>query len=306
MNWIKKGLIWKPNPSIWWQQYYGILPTPEYIENQDIIRVYFATTCAEKYGRITYVDLDADNPSKVLYEAHEPILDLGQAGCFDDCGLNPSSIVTDEIGNKLLYYVGYQRSHKMPYMLYAGLAIQQKGQPDWQRWQQTPILDRSPQIPYSSAAPFVLKEADTYKMWFWIARNWTLLNQKPYLQAYIAYAESQDGKKWNVNTKPCIEPNGQTEFSVGRPWIYKTAKGYQMWYSVRYVDKLYRLGYAESLDGIDWQRKDEQVGIDVSSQGWDSEMICYPAVLKVKNKLYLFYNGNNNGITGFGYAELQL
>ena len=34
----------------------------------------------------------------------------------------------------------------------------------------------------------------------------------------------------------------------------------------------------ESEDGVNWQRKDNKVGVDVSNEGWDSEMICYPAV----------------------------
>ncbi|MEP5069850.1 MAG: hypothetical protein ABJQ96_04225, partial [Crocinitomicaceae bacterium] len=63
-------------------------------------------------------------------------------------------------------------------------------------------------------------------------------------------------------------------------------------------------GYAESLDGIEWERKDREVGIDVSEAGWDSEMVCFPSVIKVKDKTFMFYNGNNNGKTGFGVAEL--
>jgi hypothetical protein len=50
---------------------------------------------------------------------------------------------------------------------------------------------------------------------------------------------------------------------------------------------------------------DDRIGIDVSSTGWDSEMICYPAVITVKGRTFLFYNGNNNGETGFGVAELS-
>ena len=34
-------------------------------------------------------------------------------------------------------------------------------------------------------------------------------------------------------------------------------------------------------------------------------MICYPNVIKVKDKLYMFYNGNGFGQSGFGYAELE-
>ena len=78
-----------------------------------------------------------------------------------------------------------------------------------------------------------------------------------------------------------------------------------MWYSIRFVEKLYRIGYAESLDGINWERKDSLVGIDVSENGWDSEMICYPSIIDVNHNRYLFYNGNNNGRNGFGYALYQ-
>jgi hypothetical protein len=67
----------------------------------------------------------------------------------------------------------------------------------------------------------------------------------------------------------------------------------------------YRLAYAESVDGIVWSRKDEEVGITVSAEGWDSEMQAYPAVVSYKDKTYLFYNGNNYGRAGFGYALLE-
>jgi hypothetical protein len=80
-----------------------------------------------------------------------------------------------------------------------------------------------------------------------------------------------------------------------------------MYYSVRWVDKLYRLGYATSEDGINWTRKDKELqGLDVSAEGWDSEMVCYPAVVTTSaGRTFMFYNGNGNGKTGFGVAELQ-
>jgi len=64
----------------------------------------------------------------------------------------------------------------------------------------------------------------------------------------------------------------------------------------------YRLGYAESIDGIKWERMDRCVGITVSEDGWDSDMIEYAAVVPYKNKYYMFYNGNNYGEFGIGLA----
>jgi predicted GH43/DUF377 family glycosyl hydrolase len=68
----------------------------------------------------------------------------------------------------------------------------------------------------------------------------------------------------------------------------------------------YRLGYAFSKDLVNWTRDDSKAGIDVSKGGWDSDMICYPHIVKVENKYIMFYNGNGFGKSGFGYAELEL
>ena len=64
----------------------------------------------------------------------------------------------------------------------------------------------------------------------------------------------------------------------------------------------YRLGYAESLDGIQWERRDELVGVDVSPSGFDNEMIEYAAVVKHNGRHFMFYNGNNYGFDGIGLA----
>ncbi len=80
-----------------------------------------------------------------------------------------------------------------------------------------------------------------------------------------------------------------------------------MWYSFRAQPGIdtYRIGYAESMDGLSWRRMDESAGIDVSSSGWDSEMICYPKVFRHKERYYMLYNGNGYGKTGFGLAVLE-
>ena len=48
----------------------------------------------------------------------------------------------------------------------------------------------------------------------------------------------------------------------------------------------------------------EEVGIDVSADGWDSEMIEYPFVFDYKGQRYMLYDGNGYGKTGFGLAVL--
>ena len=80
-----------------------------------------------------------------------------------------------------------------------------------------------------------------------------------------------------------------------------------MWFSYRggEISETYRIGYAESVDGKLWQRMDELVSLDVSPDGWDSDMVCYPFIFDYMDDRYMLYNGNDYGKSGFGIAKLN-
>jgi hypothetical protein len=306
MNWIKKGLIYMPDGSLWWNKNYSILPTPIFIDSLNVIRVFFAVTCIENFGRITFIDLDPDNPSKIVNNPNIISLDIGIDGAFDDCGVNPSCVL--KVGEKWhMYYAGYQRHYKTPYSILSGLATSNDGI-YFQRQQNTPILERKNGELSLRSAPSVIIEQGIFKMIYVADHGWRELNSSIYksklMPMYsLKYAESYDGVNWVETSSAVLIPEGD-EFGFGRPYLIKEDNLYKLYYSIRSTNKTYRLGYAESNDCLNWTRKDDLMDIDVSEFGWDSEMICYPAVMKICDKTFLFYNGNNNGITGFGYAEL--
>ena len=70
-------------------------------------------------------------------------------------------------------------------------------------------------------------------------------------------------------------------------------------------EKGYRIGYASSDDLWNWVRDDARAGIDISETGWDSEMISYPHVFDLGEIIYMFYQGNQIGKSGFGLAKLE-
>jgi predicted GH43/DUF377 family glycosyl hydrolase len=119
----------------------------------------------------------------------------------------------------------------------------------------------------------------------------------------IKYAESEDGIHWDRRGVTCIAFKSREENALARPCVVKEDGIYRMWYS--YKGAHYRIGYAESTDGIHWERKDEEAGIDVSTTGWDSEMIEYAFVFEHKRKKYMLYNGNDYGREGIGLAILE-
>ena len=166
-----------------------------------------------------------------------------------------------------------------------------------------PIINRTNEDPFGMASPFVMVDNGIFKMWYASYRKWDLRDGDPWPQYQIRYAESKDGINWDIKNIICL--GSDMEEAVARPYIIKENNKYLMWYCHRLQFGTYRIGYAESFDGIKWTRKDKQVGIDVSDSGWDSEMIEYPCVFKYKNDKYMLYNGNNFGIDGIGLAKLE-
>lgn len=137
MRWRKLGQVFEPKGDLWWWRRYMNLPTAELITH-DVLRIYFTALDDQNFGRAGYVDLDAHNPLKVLDVAKEPALDLGEPGLFDDSGVNPLCIVSVD-QKRYMYYVGWQRAERVPYLLFAGLAIDH-GNGVWQKTQRVPVL----------------------------------------------------------------------------------------------------------------------------------------------------------------------
>lgn len=304
MKWKKHGLIWKPDNTSDRFHKYGILPVPIFLPEKNIVRVFFGCADVENHSRIYSLDLNPENLNEIINYPNKVLVDIGKPGTFDDSGVVPSCIISLD-GNLYLYTVGFQRTEKVPYMLFPGVAVSNNYGESFTKPHESPIMPRNNFRPTSHGAPCVLFSGNKYLMWHWFSTKWINVGGKQYLDYQIGFAESIDGLNWDMKNITCIRPDESNgEFAVARPFVIFENDIFKMWYSIRTFDKLYRIGYAESKDGFDWTRKDKEVGIDVSENGWDSEMICYPAILKLGNKTFMFYNGNNNGASGFGYAEL--
>jgi hypothetical protein len=267
----------------------------------DRIRVFVASMDDQKLGRIGWVDVALHDPSRILGVSKKPVLDLGELGAFDDSGVTPSCVlrVRDAL---YLYYVGWQRTERTPYMLYTGLALSHDDGETFRRVSRVPILDRTPSEPYSRGAAFVMRHDSRYLAFYWSCTHWSKTNGKVHYNNVIRRAESADGQHFGEGAL-AVPLAGVHELSVGRPWVLRDGDRFRMWYTIRSHDRPDAAGYAESPDGHCWTRLDGQVGLACSPSGWDSEMICYTAVVRIGDRLIAFYNGNGHGKTGFGWAE---
>jgi len=299
MRWIKKGLIIKPRPDLGWMVTHAMVPFAEKVTG-DLFRVYFSGRDALNRSLIGYAQINIQRPKEVLYITKKPILGLGELGCFDDNGVTPSWIVTHG-GKKYLYYIGWNKCLTVRMGLVTGLAVSTDKGKTFKRFSRAPLLERTDKEPFSIlTGPCVLKEGGLWRMWYVSAVGWVHRDLPRY---NIKYAESKEGLVWKRKGIVCIDFASKDEAALARPCVLKEDEIYKMWYS--YKGERYRIGYAESKDGIAWKRKDDLAGLDVSKDGWDSEMVEYAFVFNHKKDTYMLYNGNDYGKGGIGLAVLS-
>lgn len=267
----------------------------------NIYRVYFGTRDAEVRSRVAWFEFDIESPRRILRVSEQPALDLGERGCFDDNGVTPSWIVNrgDE---KYLYYFGWNRGTTVAFHIYAGVAVSRNGGETFERIQKTPMLDRVPDEPFLSTLPCVMPWGDEWRLWYGSAVSYDYLeNGVYYPRCRIKTTRSSDGIHWDRPGTVCIDFEAENEYAISRPCVRPTHDGYEMWYG--HKGESYRLGCAVSPDGINWSRRDEEVGIDVSPEGWDSQMLEYAHVFSHGDWDYMLYVGNEYGKTGVGLAR---
>ncbi len=308
-KWTKKGFIYKPRGEHWWNRTHASVPTVD-TSDARFWRMYYGTRDEMNRNRISYIEVEVGNPATVLYEHDAPVLDTGKLGTFDDCGVMPSWIL-DHDGMKYLYYIGWTVRSTIPYHNSIGLAISRDGGRTFERFSEGPLFGETYLEPYFTGTSCVLIDKGVWKNWYLSCTGWTKSNERAEPRYHIKYAESKDGINWERRGIVAIDYKSEAEAGIVRASVLKEEdRAYRMWYSYRgsvdYRTNLktsYRIGYAESRDGISWKRMDDCAGVDVSAEGWDSEMIEYPHVVEYRNTKYMVYNGNKFGESGFGYAE---
>lgn len=307
MKWQKKGFICSSETlALPWYKKNSMVPVP-YLIKPDTIRIYL-TMCDEKnIGRVGYVDVDADDPGKIIGYSKDPVIDIGVNGSFDDNGVVTASLLQD--GDRLyMYYSGYQSCVKVPYMIFTGVAVSEDGGYSFKKLTtEVPMLDRVRGEMANRCVPYVMKHDGRYKMWYTasVSDGWISTPEKPEPLYNLKYQESESPIDWESKAgKTIIDFKDNDEHGICKSTIWREDGLFKIIYSIRSISKGYRLGYGESKDGIHWIRKDDEMGLDVSENGWDSEMVCFAERLDVKGKILLFYSGNHYGMGGIGYAEL--
>jgi hypothetical protein len=306
-KWENLGLIYAPNFDLnAWSKSHAQVPTGVITDSE--IKVYFATRDSFQQSRTTFVALQLDDPTKLLYVHDEPVLQLGKPGEFDENGAMVGSIIVLDDGTVYMYYTGWRKTVSVPYLLSIGLAISTDGGVSFKRAVNAPIVGISEDDPLMTMSPFVIKDSKGWHMWYGSGISWQLVkgNYEPiYL---IRYAQSQDGIQWESTPGYCLGQSYEHESNV-RPSVIRNGSQFEMYfchrgtYDYRNGVDSYQIGRALSSDGIKWTRDPDFKNFNLPRANYLSNMMAYPNIVQNGNKAYCFLNGNSFGKEGFGIIK---
>jgi hypothetical protein len=279
------------------------------------VRVYFscrprADAQGQYVSRAAFVDLDRNDLFVQKRLSAHPVLELGGLGTFDEFGTYPMSVA--RLGDEIhAYYGGWTRCASVPFDVAIGHAISRDDGVSFEKQGRGPVLGADLYEPFVLSGPKIRRFGDCWYLWYIAGSKWIPTEGRPEPVYRIRMATSTDGQHWERLHRDIIPPRIEADECQASPDVIFANGRYHMFFCYRHSlgfrgrEKGYRIGYASSADLVAWVRDDAKAGIDVSAEGWDSEMISYPHVFELDGRTYMFYLGNQVGRHGFGLAELE-
>lgn len=192
-----------------------------------------------------------------------PIIADGSTPSWDDQGVSAPAVLFNGSGY-MMWYVGMNNS-----IWNIGLATSADGI-TWIKHPGNPVLKVGPANSWEErhvGAPCVIFDGSTYKMWY--------QGQNKQSSWKVGYATSSDGVTWQKHpSNPVLSTSAQQNDWDGHfaslPNVISENSRFKIWYtgiSGHQTVRHYQVGYASSVDGIDWT-KYEKNPIVSGSNGW--------------------------------------
>ena len=301
--WGKMGLLYAPtsinrHPKL---ATHAANPVPVRIKG-DVFRIYFSGRDAKNRSSVGAVDIDIVT-QKVLRESNTPLLIHGNKGTFYADGISIGNLYETD-GGRFILFMGWQNPASEHWRGAIG-SIRVHDDLNLSPAFSHPIMGADAEDPISLSYPWVERyPGGEYRMWYGSTISWDTGDGE--MLHVIKQASSHDGIHWQKEGLAIPYEIGVAQ-AFSRPTVNIDPDGrHNMWYSYRSgTGTPYQIGYAHSDDGKIWTRDDDRAGIEVSDSGWDSEMQAYPFVFRHEKNIYMLYNGNAYGRSGFGLARLK-
>jgi hypothetical protein len=306
IRWRRRGIVAAPPPDAPLWKTHAQCPTVLALRD-DLWRIFVGGRDAQNTSRTFAVDVDPTREMAVVTIHRDPVLELGPPGQFDACGLVGSCVVP-HAGGYRMYYAA------IPTRSVIGQAIGIAASDDGLHFARTgePVLAPSATDRHLVTMPYVRPHGRGMQMWYSSGTDFpsdsTVLEPR-----YALFARySGDGLTWDGERFCALDGIGEKTFGIARPWVQTIADGTQwLWFALRGEHArlsgpdAYRIAQVEVRDGSTPHLRDARpIEFENPPQegDWDSWMQSYPCVVPYGDTLAMFYNGDEFGRNGFGWA----
>lgn len=302
MAWQDLGIILRVNNLFPWAASHCYVPTA--IELDNVIRIFTAFWDVSMYGRLGYVDICKNNPSNIINISEDPILEDACLGAFDQDGVTPLSAL--KIDDKIyLYYAGWKKynlAHKR-YTLFTGLAIGSISSNKFIRYSNEAILGPRHEFDHLRTGCMVMNDNNIWRNWFASYDKSIIINNKNTPAYNLVLATSQDGINWE-NEEVVFSLVEGSIMGYGRSAIWKKDNIYHGLFPVRsWNGKYSNILYSTSADAINWRPLSDNGMAFTTSHTCDQQSeVCFPSIIAQKDRILMFYNGNDFGREGLRLA----
>jgi hypothetical protein len=298
VQWVRHGLVLPPPRIDGWGVSHAMVPFVR--DGNDGLELWYSARDEEGRSHTGRAALDVH--AAEARPAQAAVLSPGALGAFDDSGAMGACLVRAR-DREHLYYIGWALGVTVPFATYIGLAVSEDGGRTFERVADGPVIGRTASDPFLATSPWVLIEDGRWRMWYASGARWEPTDAGPKHYYRIVYAESADGVEWTPTGRICIDFADASEYALARPCVVQDGDRYRMWFSCR--GDAYRIGYAESPDGLTWERDDRHAGLWPAGEEWESQSVEYGCVFDHDGTRWMLYNGNGYGETGIGLASLR-
>ena len=246
----------------------------------------------------------ATSKDLVHWKAQGPVLNLGKPGSDDSRSASYGTVYHD--GAKwYMFYLGTPQVTPAPYFIpgFPYLTMEAESSSPIGPWKKlydiTPFKTKHRSYYSGSASPgYIIKIGNEFRMLF------SASTTNPIMRT-LSYARSTSLEKpWVVDKKPLLPPREQVENSS----VYYQYDDSTWFVFTDHVGMTGQLEYTDAI-WVYWTKnlnyvnpKNKAVVLDSSNCNW-SKIIGLPSVIKVGNKLAIFYDGNDTGTIPAGFAS---
>ncbi len=268
-------------------------------------RSYKMFYAGRKGAGIGFAEADIANPLAWKENPLSPVL-RPRADNWEGDMINQPRVVKVTDTHWRMYYTGWGLQGVPGTAWAMGIAESQDAGLTWARRSDDPFFPRGDADSADgggACVPQVLHINGLWHMWY------TAVKVMPERQSiHICYATSKDGVVWDKHPgNPVLTDDfatGPSRNVISRCFVRHTDGVFQMWYSHAKPD--YRIRYAESLDGINWERSPLPLALDASpAPAWDDQMVEYPEVDLADGQWRLWFCGNGFGNVGFALGVVE-